>query len=1083
MFSKIKNRKAPLSLNSVTNAIKTHGSQDLSPNDFQSKNLDLSVITQLGLPKNLILATAYDPVQSLLAISTTSNEIRVYGLQNVEVVFEFKSSSPITHLAFVKGVYLVGISSSSGNVTVLSLHSKQILQTYLASSAITAIASDPSLDWLVLGLANGSLHFFDVDRLALAPFRVDNLQKKVLPKQKLSPVVSIEWHPRDIGSLLVTYSHCSVLYSISGGDITNSFIYQVPKGSRGYEYSQYVANGGKKKLFGSSSPVLSEVIGAQFHPNGLHVLTVHQDSTLVFWDTSDATLIEARNLFDLHLQLPGPPIDPPLFQISSVRWVCAANPERTQLVISGSSSVDGSGNTLHVIDFDHTLKYSMTSHAKQAEFYSQPQNGQKIIPITLNEGNDNPEVPEFIDLILPLSVGPNPYFGGNHDPKYLLLKSNYRSIYFIKYGSSDLPPGVIPTATGGAISNDLGNLILPMSIGFVHPPILFSSLNSIRRIDWFSIITSRASTGASSVNQSLLKGGFAIAHVGDVKSIGANDGERDILITGHENGLVRLQDVSRGENANMENIVQISLKETLFDDGKKQSTRIEAVSCSFESREMIVGLGNGDVVICKYGKRRAPGQGQSGNSDYRDCPLQHSNGNAKILSLNDRIQGTFSQSATFLPVSLVQVEAEEEISCLKMSNVGFGAIAYKSGRLVVCDITRGPAIILNLDSISKHLPSVSGQCYATTMEFSIMEFGQEGFSSILLFVGTNCGGNLIIFKILPQSNGGFEVVFADKTLGLNYRLTSEDPTASKLDDLIPISAKDGRSAVATLETFHKLGQGILIPGYLITSSKRDLRVLKLPKTKLSHKVIEDGCVRSGIVELALGKILLASIVKTGFIKFCSVPALNDVAEIKFSKDLYVKLKSALESEVAEGSKILPSGNFFIKTSFTESIHLRACQKESRLRSSKGPLTDQLFNENAIIPQRPTAGALLWAKGQTKYTSVEDLAFLIGGPNRKPAKHEESRLAHNISPEANPQGGYAELGGQNERGYKEPQRKNGPQGYGIGNAGFMRSLQTGIDSVEESFHGYASNVSEAMNEGLDSGKKSFYGAAIKSKLGI
>ena len=203
-----------------------------------------------------------------------------------------------------------------------------------------------------------------------------------------------------------------------------------------------------------------------------------------------------------------------------------------------------------------------------------------------------------------------------------------------------------------------------------------------------------------------------------------------------------------------------------------------------------------------------------------------------------------------------------------MSEVGFGAVGYKSGRLVVCDISRGPAVILNLENIKEHLVSIQGNCYPTSIEFTIQEYGNEGYSSILLLVGTNCGGNLVMFKIVPMGNGGFEVIFADKTAHLNYRTTDAgDSEGSFISQLIPINATNGASAIADMSTFNKLSQGILLPGYVIATSSRDVRVLKLPKQKLSHKVIDDTCLKVSVVNYRDHGVVLAILVKLGLSSF------------------------------------------------------------------------------------------------------------------------------------------------------------------------------------------------------------------------
>mmetsp|Transcript_7656 Transcript_7656/g.9671 ORF Transcript_7656/g.9671 Transcript_7656/m.9671 type:complete len:1077 (+) Transcript_7656:23-3253(+) len=1076
MFSKLKLKKAPLSLSSVSNIIKTSGISNLSPESLNPKTLGVAINEQFGLPKNSITAIAYDPIQSLLAVATTNNDVRVYGQKSVEVVFEFNTSSPMTELRFIKGIYLVGILPGGSGITVLSLHSKSILGTFLPSGTITAIDLDPSLDFLIVGLSNGSVVFYDVDRLALTPFRIDNLQKKIMPKQKMSLVLGIEWHPRDIGTILITYSHCAIIYSLTTGEIKSSLIYQISREAKGFSHSLNISNGGKKKLFGSSKEVIVPLLEAHFHPNGLHVVTVHKDNTLSFWDGNDGTLLEARNLFETNLQKPGEPIETPInfAPIENVRWVCSQDPELTQLVICGGDSQQG--NLIHILDFGYTLKYSLTSHEKQGQFYSQPSSGQRIIPITLN--NNTGSEPEYISKILPVPIDSLPYFGGNHNPSFLMMLSNIGSLYISEYSSSGEPP------------SDMSGLILPLSLSLVEPPVISASIITVRRIDWYSILSTKASSGGGASNSLLLKGGAPVSHRNAPRPTGYDDSSRNILVTGHEGGIVRLKDISRGEYQE-DNLIQISLRDTLYDNGDPNSLSIVDVSLGLQNKEMLVGMGNGDVVICKFGKINIPHtKGSSSGIDYRSCPVQHSNSDGKIYNIKDRVVGMFARSSTFLPVSLLRLDNPEHISCLKMSNVGFAAIGYKSGKMIVCDISRGPAIIYNLDSIKKHLITTEGDCYITTMEFAIMEYGQDGYSSVILLCGTNGGGNLMTFKIIPQGNGGFEVVFMNKTTNLNYRvLGGEDARNSKLDKLIPINSSNGESAVASMEMFQKLSHGIVIPGMIITTSNRDIRVLQLPKTKLSHKVIDESCLACGVIKVKDKGIVLASLVKLGFIKFSSIPSLNDIADVKLPKEVYNKLKNALNSEISSQSDILITGEMLIRLGPTEGINLSAYISESKEKKLKEPhATDLLFNENAIIPPRPAAGAIQWAKGQTRYISSADLIGLIAGPNRRPTKNIESELAHNISPEANPNAGYGfqgYLSDKPEKDYKDPVRRaTGPgYGYGMGAGGLMRNLQSGVESMEETVNGYANNMSESMNESLAGLKKAVFNAALKNKLGL
>lgn len=1056
MFSKIKQAKPPLSLSSVSNAIKNSGAASLTP-EITAKNLAAVAGDQIGLPLDLVLAVAYDPVQSLLALSTTRASVHVYGQHSVEVVFELKTLGDIVHLAFVKGVYLVCVELS-GNVTVLSLHSKQVLGTYLAPGGVSAVASDPTLDWVVLGLLNGLLLFYDVDRLALAPLRIDNLQKLVLPKCRLSPVLRVEWHPRDVGTLLVTYSHSAIQYSVTQGSVKNAFFYQLTPDCRGFEHSNTFETGGKKKLFGLAKDVLVRMRRASYHPNGLHVATAHDDGTLAFWDANDATLLQARTLSQCNLHQAGPPVQLAAAGDINFRWITGQDPEITLLVVSGWSA--DKPHVLDVLDFGLTLKYSLTSHEKQTDFYARPSNGCFQIPVKFNRRLQDRGALEYIVTMCPLAADAQPYFNGGHNPSRALVITNFGGLHIVPL-RKDAPP---PT--------------LPPSMASVVPPTTYSHVMSARRADWFGILNRNPAPGA------IVNGGAPVSRHFP-RSLGSDEGQKDILVSGHEDGTVRCLDVTSGEHSGEERRLEFSVKDTL-DAGRDSSFyRVARVSASFEARHVLVGVANGNVAICRYGKVPGPVV-QPTLQGYELCPTLHSDEDVSIVDLSRRISGDFSQQ-TFVPVSLLKLPEPDKITALSMSNTGFAAVGYKSGRLVVCDITRGPAVILNLPNVTKHLPSVTDECFVTALEFAIMEYGQDGYSSLLLFAGTNAGGNLLSFKIVPQGNGAFMAAFADKTLGLIYK-SSDNSRAMGITKIMPVNSATGQSAVATMDMFQRLAQNLLIPGYVVVGSAKDFRVLKTAKQKLSHKVIDVSCAASGVINFRNKGAALAVLTSTGYIKLLSLPALSDVADVKPPSAVFERVQAALKLGQAIGSEVLYSGEIFLRLSPSELLQLFVYDT-SKNKTFKEKPTDLLFNETAIIPPRPTAGAILWAAGHYQHISTKDLALLIAGPNRKPAKNLESQLAYNISPEANPNQSYGtsyglSSGKKDEPAYAEPVRKSAAANpYGVSTLRFVQGLRDGLDYVEESVNNYANGMSESMNETVDSGKKTFYTLALKSKFGF
>ena len=73
-------------------------------------------------------------------------------------------------------------------------------------------------------------------------------------------------------------------------------------------------------------------------------------------------------------------------------------------------------------------------------------------------------------------------------------------------------------------------------------------------------------------------------------------------------------------------------------------------------------------------------------------------------------------------------------------------------------------------------------------------------------------------------------------------------------------------------------------------------------------------------------IVLAILVKSGFVKLCSLPSLSDIANVKLPKEVYAQVKESLESGMATQSDLLRSGELFVRYSKTESVYITTNEK-------------------------------------------------------------------------------------------------------------------------------------------------------------
>lgn len=131
------------------------------------------VLARYGVAGNVI-AAAYDQVQSLLAIATFRT-IYVFGQDGVEVSYHISAGRDIRFL-IIHGAHLVAIDSKN-TIYAYSLDGtdREPVATHPFRGLITAVHVDPILDWLFLGLKDGSVETWDLEAEQLnTTFKIKN---------------------------------------------------------------------------------------------------------------------------------------------------------------------------------------------------------------------------------------------------------------------------------------------------------------------------------------------------------------------------------------------------------------------------------------------------------------------------------------------------------------------------------------------------------------------------------------------------------------------------------------------------------------------------------------------------------------------------------------------------------------------------------------------------------------------------------------------------------------------------------------------------------------------------------------------
>ncbi|KAL1964083.1 hypothetical protein VTN77DRAFT_7501 [Rasamsonia byssochlamydoides] len=875
-----------------------------------------------------ISAIAYDPVQSLLAVGTNdtqfgSGQIYVFGQRRVSVVFNFPRKASAKFLQFCADK-LVSVDSKN-DVCVFSLETKRMLISYTPPSNVTALLTDPSLDYAFLGLQNGEVIAYDLDREMLTPFKIPNLWSERNPRVRLVPVVSLAFAPRDIGKILIGYPEGAVIFSVKQNIPQKYFEYEVPAGAAGGDSDPTRSREARK-------PKLTKAL---WHPTNTFVLTIHEDTSLVFWDAKDGRMVMARTIQDVNIDRPGSrsesrgltpgtfSLKEPIFQAA---WCAKENPEDTGLLIAGGRPTTEKSKGLTFLDLGVTPNYQTSSWQMLSKYFETPRR-QINLP--------TPPGAEVVDFcLIPRS---SPYFAGAQDPIAIIALLSSGELVTLSF-----PNGHPISPTN----------MLHISLSFVHPFVSKMVLATVSRSNWLGLKEKR------SQGPRFLLGGA------ESKKPLKRFEDRNIAVTAHADGVIRLWDAGHDDEIENGEVVQADLPRAVGRDG---NIDITLMSFSGASGELSVGLRSGEIVVFRWGRNQNVG---------RELPAGANEGPGKLTNITHRTDPTLRDG--LLPLTLLETH-HGPATALKQSDVGFVCAGFEEGNLVVVDL-RGPAIIYNADirefvkaqnkrsSIRKSRTQDGPPAeWPTCIEFGVLTLEGEDYSSICCFVGTN-RGNLATFKILPASNGTYSVSFVGA-------ISLED----KVISINPIDANSGSPALATPTAVSGLRNGIKVHGVVVAVTPSGCRIFKPATSKGASKEWDDKLCDSAAVVKTEGRgYSLVGLFGDGNAHAYSIPALKEIGCAAISSILDVRrLSEAL---------ISPSGDVLGWVGPSEIAIFNVWGTGTGLK----PSDDKLFNAEAVIPPRPTISNLQWIAG-TQYVSPADMDLLIAGPDRPPSRQELEQM--------------------------------------------------------------------------------------------
>jgi syntaxin-binding protein 5 len=786
---------------------------------------------------------------------------------------------------------------------------------------------------------------FDLDRENITAFKIPNLWRERNPRARILPIVSMQFHPKDIGTLLIGYSEGAVIYSFKQNKALKFFQYEVPRGARG-------GDGDPTKTNTARFPRLTHAL---WHPTGTFILTAHDDSSLVFWDPRDGRAIHARTIEEADVNVPGiaaarqempkspiTPVSPsfaaavkePYFQIA---WCSKQNPDDTGLLLAGGSPTSNPTRGLTFIDLGPTPNYQTSTWDFLAGHFRNP----KRISVLKTPANAS------ISTFLPIPRT-SPHFAGAHDPIAVITALTSGEVITLSF-----PSGHPITPTNQ----------LHVSLSLVHPFVTKTALAFVDRTRWL---------GMREVRQhgpNILVGGAE-----GVKPLKRHE-NRNVVQMAHADGTIRIWDAGHGDTIENPGVIQVDLGRAL---GRWDQLEVTQISMSGATGELSVGLKSGELVIFRLNRNQHAGQPPATPGPNE--------GPGKMQDISNRADPGLKEG--LLPLTMTN-DQQGPVTALQHSDVGFVAAGYAGGGVTLIDL-RGPAIIHTAlvselvggshrrGSIRRSTAGAPSSEHPTAIEFGIMTMDGDGesyqsiaprtplifidYSSIAVFVGTS-RGRIATFKILPSSTGRYSAQLA------GVAKISDD----RVIKICPIDSHTGAPAYASGYAMGGLQSGQKVDGVLVAVTCSSAHIFRPASAKGASKTFDNYmCDSATVARHEDRSYALVGLFGDGAARAFSIPALKEIAN--------TRVNHVLDTKRFGDAIVTPTGDILGWSGPSElaMVNVFGCG------TSLPPSTDHLYDPAKVRPPRPTISNLQWIAG-TQYITPSDMDILIGGPDRPPSK--------------------------------------------------------------------------------------------------
>ncbi|KAK2609146.1 Lethal(2) giant larvae sro7 [Conoideocrella luteorostrata] len=764
----------------------------------------------------------YDPVQSLLAIGTNESKfgpgkIYIFGQRRVQKVFEPPRPTSFHTLQFTANK-LVSLDKKN-EMGVWDLDTGSRVAAQVIAGQVVCLVTDPMLDWAFIGLQTGEVLAYDLDRSSLSRvFRLPNYWRERDPSARAATLLCMSLHPRDVGKLLLGYSHGAVIYSFKQNKAVHFFEYTLPPGAPG---------GNSVGVDAMRRPRLTHAL---WHPSGTFIATAHEDGSLVLWDIKEEKMITARTLKKNGVDKPAPNSPNSSFAepFTKVTWCCKENCDDTGLLVSGGEDPESSPKGMTFIELGLTPMYATSSWQILSDYFG----GKRQVSLPLPPGA------EAVDFILiPRS---SPFFAGAQDPIAVITLLS----------SGELITMTFPSGYPISPTNQLHP-----STFFVHPFVTKVNVSSLERPRWLCMMEKR------NQGEPLLKGGA------EGPRPRKRFEERTIIQAAHGDSTIRIWDSGHADEIENGFQLQVDVARAL---DRYEDVDITTMSMASSTGEFVVGTRTGEAIVFRWGTNRFYG---------KDPPQQLDPNPKGLTDISVRAEPNLKEGLQ--PFVLYEM-MQGPITAVNMSNAGFVAVGSELGFLTLIDLRgprifyqapmtefakqdkRTSFFKRDHHHSSNEAPRKE---WPVVIEFGVMTLDEDKYSSICCFVGTNLG-KVITFKLLPTPDGGYSAQLA----GVVH---FEGPVVS----LSPIEVNTGRPAVATGPTIASLREGRQVDGALVAVTQSEIRVFKPANSKGASRDFDDIlCDAAAVAELELQGFAIVAIFGDRTARAYSIPGLKEIGK-------------------------------------------------------------------------------------------------------------------------------------------------------------------------------------------------------------